>query len=194
MLVGLQRHGETDGVQGFNGRTDLPLTPAGWSQMWRAVEARDWDRVISSPLTRCAEFSRALSRQRSLPVTLDDRLQEMDFGAWEGRTAVELMQTDAEALTRFWEDPTRHPPTNGESLTVFRARVLAAWEAIIASETDDSWLCVAHGGVIRVILCHVLGHPVERLMELDVARGSLWTVSVDHRADEFYTSVDQERS
>lgn len=192
MLVGLLRHGETDGVQGFNGRTDQPLTAHGWSQMEMMVKPRRWDRVISSPLVRCADFARALARQRSMPLRLDDRLQEMNFGAWEGRTAAELMQTDAEALTRFWENPARHAPTEGESLDVFGSRVLSAWQAMAAEDTDDHCLCVAHGGVIRVILCHVLGHPVERLMDMDVAKGSLWTVRLDHRADGIHTSVNHE--
>lgn len=192
MLIGLLRHGETEGVQGFNGRTDQPLTAHGWSQMAASVKPRAWDRVISSPLVRCAGFARALSQDCSIPLRLDDRLQEMDFGAWEGRTAAELMQTDAEALTRFWDNPARHSPTDGESLAVFGARVLSAWQAMVADATDDHRLCVAHGGVIRVILCHLLGHPVERLMDMDVAKGSLWTVRLDQYADGLHTSVNHE--
>lgn len=180
MLIGLLRHGEVEGGRRFWGRSDVPLSLAGLIQMWAAVDAGPlWDRVISSPLSRCAEFAHAYAGRHRLPLSLDPRLQEMDFGAWEGRSAEELMSTAPAALRRFWEAPDDQPPPGGECLGRFQGRVLQAWDALLAECADDDHiLMITHGGVIRVLLGHVLGHPVDRLLELEVGYASLHRLQV----------------
>ncbi len=180
--IALLRHGETQGGSQFRGTSDDPLTETGWEQMWAAVEqpdrAWDWEGIIASPLARCADFARALSLRRSIPLRLDGRLAEMHFGAWEGRTAAELMATDAEALGRFWVDPVANTPPDGEPLAAFATRVLAAWHDILAQDGGERVLVISHGGTIRVILCQVLGYPLGRLLELDVGHASLRGIRV----------------
>ena len=182
----LLRHGETRGGSRFRGRLDDPLTERGWEQMWAAVgppdggweDVRVWDGIVTSPLARCADFARALSERQGIPLRMDPRLAELDFGDWEGRTAAELMVTDAEALGRFWADPVAHPPPFGEPLLAFQARVLAAWEELVRQDRGDRTLVVSHGGVMRVILCQVRGYPLGRLLELDVGHASLTGIRV----------------
>lgn len=175
--ISLLRHGEAEGGARYRGVTDDPLTATGREQMWAAVgdECR-WDSIVSSPLARCAEFARALAQHHSLPLRLDDRLREMNFGAWDGQTAAKIMQTDADALGRFWNDPWRHHPPGGESLAQLRSRVLDAWHDIV--NEHRSALVITHGGPIRVILCEMWRHPVERLLEIEVPLGSLRRVMV----------------
>ena len=145
---------------------------------------RQWDRIIASPLIRCADFARALSQHLDLPLSLDPRLVELDFGAWEGRSAVELMETDALALGQFWADPIAHPPPGGESLPAFQARVLAAWRDLTeqALTAGERLLVISHGGVIRVILCALSDHPLGRLMELEVGHANLTRIRLDQTA------------
>ena len=177
VYLDLLRHGETEGGARYRGTTDDPLTAAGWEQMWAAVnDNARWNGIVSSPLRRCAEFARALARQRSMPLTLDPRLAEMHFGAWEGRSAAELMSADPEALARFWHNPAAHAPPGAEPLTRFAARVLEAWHGIVRAHPGRRVLLVTHGGVIRAILCHVLRRPIERLLELDVGHAALHRV------------------
>ena len=61
---------------GLRGSLDDALTEAGWAQMEAAVaEAGPWDRLVSSPLQRCARFAEELGEQLGVPVQLDgDRL------------------------------------------------------------------------------------------------------------------------
>jgi alpha-ribazole phosphatase len=184
--IDLLRHGETWGGSRFRGRLDDPLSQRGWEQMWAAVrpEGRDgqeeqaWDGIVTSPLARCADFARALSQQMGIPLSLDPRLAELDFGDWEGQTAADLMSADAEALGRFWADPVAHPPPNGEALLAFQGRVLAAWDEVLRQDRGDRTLVISHGGVIRVILCQVLGYPLGRLLELEVGHASLRGIRV----------------
>jgi broad specificity phosphatase PhoE len=88
------------------------------------------------------------------------------------------MSADAEALGRFWADPVAHPPPNGEALLAFQGRVLAAWDEVLRQDRGDRTLVISHGGVIRVILCQVLGYPLGRLLELDVGHASLRGIRV----------------
>lgn len=173
----LLRHGETLGGSRFRGRLDDPLTERGWEQMWAAVGpregVREWDGIVTSPLARCADFARALSRRQDIPLSLDPRLAELDFGDWEGQTPADLMATDAEALGRFWADPLANTPPGGEPLLAFASRVLAAWGDLLDQEPGERLLVIGHGGVIRVILCQVLGHPLGQLLELEVGHASL---------------------
>lgn len=180
--IDLLRHGETAGGARFRGSTEDLLTGFGWTQMWTAVEKHGpcWDRIISSPLMRCALFARALGDRLSIPLAFDERIREMHFGAWEGRRAAELMATDADALARFWKDPAHHTPPEAEPLLSFKVRVLTAWDEIIGKPRGDKVLLITHGGVIRVILCHVLQQPVDRLLELEVGYATLQRVCIRH--------------
>ena len=170
-LIALLRHGETEGGTRFRGSLDDPLTLAGWEQMRAAVGKEHWQRIVASPLKRCAEFAGELALCLGVPLEVDERLREIHFGTWEGKTAAELMESDGEALTRFWRDPAVYPPPGAEPLETFQARVLAAWRDLQRDHRGDRVLVVSHGGVIRTILCDVLGHPLERLLELELEIG-----------------------
>jgi len=179
--IDLLRHGETEGGQRYCGTTDILLTAAGWDQMWGTVGNEcHWDVVVSSPLKRCAEFARALAQRHSLELQIDERLREMHFGAWEGRNAAELMQTDADNLTRFWRDPVRHSPTDGESVVALQSRVMAAWRD--ATAQCRAALIVTHGGPIRTILCHLRGVSLAESLQIDVPLASLWHMQIQTAA------------
>jgi alpha-ribazole phosphatase len=171
--ITLLRHGETTGGSGFRGSLDDPLSAKGWRQMAAAVQNGAWDAVISSPLVRCADFARLLARKRNLPLLLDARLREMHFGVWEGWTAAELMAENADGLGRFWQDPVSYAPLEAEPLPEVQARVLSAWEVLCHAAGPGRRLIVTHGGVIRVILCHILDMPLKNLLSLEVPHASL---------------------
>lgn len=177
--ISLLRHGETEGGSRYRGSTDDALSPLGWEQMWAAVGELEWDRIVASPLIRCAAFAQALAERRSIPFEIDARLGEMHFGAWEGRTAIEIMAEDTDALTRFWQNPAAYPPPDGEPLMDFQARVLAAWRDAARANAGRRVLLVSHGGPIRVVMCEIKQHPVERLLELEVAHAALFAVRIN---------------
>jgi alpha-ribazole phosphatase len=179
LRIGLLRHGEVEGGCRFRGHTDDPLTATGLAQMHAAIaDSGNWEQVVSSPLARCAAFANVFADQHSRPLTFDARLKEMHFGDWEGRTATELMTTDADALTRFWNDPLHNTPPGGEPLAQFQARVLDAWKEIVTGHAGQRVLVVTHGGVIRMLLCQVTGVPVARLQEFRVEHGQLHGVCI----------------
>ncbi|MFJ2448768.1 alpha-ribazole phosphatase family protein [Pseudomonas sp. NPDC087626] len=176
----LLRHGETELGGGLRGSLDDALTPLGWQQMRDAVVgAGPWDRLVSSPLQRCARFAEELGAQLGLPVSLEQDLQELHFGAWEGRSAAALMETDADALGRFWSDPYGFTPPEGEPVSDFSARVLAAVQRLHQAYAGERVLLVSHGGVMRLLLARARGLPREQLLNVEVGHGGLFFLRVE---------------
>lgn len=118
-------------------------------------------RVVSSPLQRCEQLAQALHALRpDLAYKTDARLQEMDFGQWEGRAWQDIPRAELETWTGdFAQYQAGH---NGESVTTFMARVGAAFDELtlrpqppaMAQGTmaqDIGVLWITHAGVIRAV-------------------------------------------
>ncbi|MEO6018608.1 MAG: histidine phosphatase family protein [Polaromonas sp.] len=102
-------------------------------------------RVISSPLQRCEQLTRILLELRpDLACEIDPRLQEMNFGDWEGRAWQNIPQPELQA----WTDGFAHYRVggHGESASDIMARVAAAFDEV-RGPSDTLW--VTHAGVIR---------------------------------------------
>ncbi|MGB4075048.1 alpha-ribazole phosphatase family protein [Pseudomonas sp.] len=178
----LLRHGETELGGGLRGSLDDALTATGWAQLRAAVaDGSRWDRVVSSPLQRCARFAEELAAQHDLPLSLEPDLQELHFGAWEGCNTAELMQTSAEDLGRFWSDPYGFTPPEGEPLLAFEARVLGAVQRLQALHAGERLLLVTHGGVIRLLLARARGLPRNDLLQVQVAHAQRFQLGLDEQ-------------
>ena len=135
MILDLLRHGETEQGGGLRGSLDDALTDKGWGQMRDALEgAGPWDVLVSSPLQRCARFA----EQLGMAVQLEADLQELHFGEWEGRSALQIMQAQADELGRFWANPYSYTPPAGEPVAAFAERVLAAVERLRQQQAHDA--------------------------------------------------------
>jgi alpha-ribazole phosphatase len=105
------------------------------------VDAPLW----SSPLRRCLALARAL---RAEPV-IDERLAEMNFGAWEMRRWDDIPRHEIDAWAA---DPLGFAPPDGESPNQLRARV-----ATLLRELPDTAVLVAHSGVLRACAAELAG-------------------------------------
>ncbi|CAN7613296.1 alpha-ribazole phosphatase family protein [Aquipseudomonas alcaligenes] len=174
LVIDLLRHGETELGAGFRGSLDDALTETGWAQMRGAVEgAGPWDAIVASPLQRCARFAEELAGRLDLPLRFDADLRELHFGAWEGRTAAQLMATDETGLGLFWNDPYSFTPPGGETLLDFEARVHGAAARLQEGFAGQRLLVVSHGGVIRLLLARARGLPGAQLMQVEVPHATL---------------------
>lgn len=161
-------------------RCDPDLTPAGWEQAADAAArlGRSWDRVVSSPARRARQTATAFG----LPVALDARLAERDFGEWEGRTWTDLWPAaprfaDADAYAAF-------TPPGGEPLAAVVGRVCAASRDLASG---GRVLAVTHGGPLACVLAAVLGCSWGAALERVPARGAALALE---RADAVWTIVD----
>ncbi|HSD97630.1 MAG TPA: alpha-ribazole phosphatase family protein [Sulfuricaulis sp.] len=186
----LMRHGEPVGGRRYRGQTDDPLSEKGWAQMRNAVgDHCPWQAVISSSLSRCADFARELAKRRQLPLDIDARLIELGFGTWEGRTPDELTAADPEILNRFRHDPVTHAPAGAETLTAFRDRVISAWDSLLERHAGKHVLVVAHAGVIRMVVAHVLNVPLQHLFRLQVPNAGITRIRVEKHGGQLFPQL-----
>ena len=84
----LMRHGSVAGRPALYGHTNVVLSDKGLSDMHKAAELVDLDdnidKIISSPMLRCATFAERYSEMYNIKNQLDPRITEMDFGRWDG--------------------------------------------------------------------------------------------------------------
>ena len=176
----LMRHGEPVGGRKYRGQIDDPLSEMGWAQMQAAVgDAAPWGRIVSSPLVRCRAFAETLADRHRLPLTLDERLMEVGFGVWEGKSAAEIEQDAPGTLARFKADPVNARPAEAEPLTDFHARVAAGLEDLLAQHAGQHVLLVGHAGVIRMAFAWALHIPLEHAYRIEVATASLTRLRFD---------------
>lgn len=149
MKLYIARHGETQwNVENrVSGRTDISLTERGLEQARLLAEnakGRGIEVILCSPLLRARQTARAVSDAIGVPVELDQRLIELDFGIFEGgsRFDPEFQRTRAQM-------PTRYP--GGESAFDLAHRVYACLEDVKRNYDGKTVLLVCHGGVCRMV-------------------------------------------
>jgi alpha-ribazole phosphatase len=183
--IDLLRHGACEGGEIFRGSTDVPLTELGWQQMQTSLSAHSgWQRIICSPLQRCRRFAEQFAEQNSLPVSIDEQLRELHFGDWEGQTLVDIQREHGESLRSFWDNPNRFTPPNGEPMDIFRARILAAAADVLQQHRGEHVLLIAHGAVIRMLLCEWLQMPMTAFSSIAVPYAGLSRVRIYYRGDD----------
>lgn len=155
MLLTLIRHGEVEGRPWvFRGHSDPPLSNLGWENMRACVKTLPgtFSRVISSDLKRCREFAEEWACEIDVPLSVDRRLREIDFGAWEELTPDEVGERYPLELASFRATPESWPGAGGESFAQFRDRIAYALNEIYTSAADERIAIVTHGGVIRQLI------------------------------------------
>lgn len=166
----LLRHGDSrsDEVRRYIGQTDCPLNETGKAQAdwWRGTFSPvRFGRYYCSDLQRCRETACRITGGHEELVTSLPELREISMGSWEGLPMAEVRQLFPEEYARRGDDPAHYRTPRGESFTDLRQRVVPVFEDLILREKGPT-LVVGHAGVNRVLLCHLLGMPLENLFRL----------------------------
>ncbi|GAB4543577.1 MAG: histidine phosphatase family protein [Thermodesulfovibrionia bacterium] len=188
----LIRHGETidSNERRYKGHIDVPLSEEGIRQMiglsrYITMDCPNGlDAIYCSDLTRAVKSAEVIAEPFGIkPIILPD-LRERNFGKWEGMTFDEIQEKWPHAFKSWAEDPLRHAPPDGEGTLELRDRVIGALEKILnrtsfrfqisnlKSQISDIAI-VSHGGVNRIIVCHLLGIPLENLFRIEQDYGCL---------------------
>jgi probable phosphoglycerate mutase len=171
MNILLVRHGETPwNREGrYQGRTDVALSAEGETQA-RSLGDRlslvPLTRAVSSPLGRARRTAEIVLDRRPLALDLDDGLVEISHGGWEGKLSAEVRASDPAMFATWRGHPGPDVPAGpgAESLGQVLDRAWAALgRATAGLGPDENVLVAAHDAVNRVILCRVLGLPLERV-------------------------------
>jgi len=143
------------------GQTDVAVAasyPEELKQLAEKLKGVPVDQVFSSPLGRCSRLATDLFPCR--PVNFDERLKELNFGRWEGKSWDEIYRSDA---GKFWMDHylTASCP-EGESYPELRERVISFLKMVTALKAGHIVL-VTHGGVIRLVKSLLDDQPMEEI-------------------------------
>lgn len=166
MTVILLRHGRstanTAGV--LAGRSEgVELDDRGREQAAHLVErlaGLPIKALVRSPLLRCRSTLEPLAAALGLQPAIDERLAEVDYGAWTGRKMSELT---GEPLWRVVQaQPSAAVFPDGEGLAQVQARAVAAvrdHDRQLAERhgADVLWLACTHGDVIKAVIADALG-------------------------------------
>ncbi len=184
----LIRHGATDltAAKRFSGAgagADRVLSEEGREQILRAARwlsplREQAHALVTSPLRRAAQSAQILAEAWSLPLHLEPRLAEMDFGSWEGLTAAEVMERDAAAFAR-WRASDRARAGGGENFREVRARVLDGLAALLREHAGKTLVVVTHVTPIKVLVAQALGAPLEAVFRMEVSPASATVVRYD---------------
>lgn len=180
--VFLLRHGEIDsgGERRFVGQVDLPLTDEGlsqaawWNREFSKVPVR---HIWSSDLSRCLRTAQTVAGPDKDRITAIPELREISLGAWDGLTLSEVQRRFPGEIERRLDNLAEYRPDGGESYRDLSRRAVSVFEDIVR-QIPEAGLIVAHSGVNRVILCHVLGMPVSNVLRLVQDYASLNIIEV----------------
>ncbi|HEX19976.1 MAG TPA: histidine phosphatase family protein [Acidiferrobacteraceae bacterium] len=176
----LLRHGETVSGQCYIGHLDVALSDLGRKQMEVSTAGMDgWDVIVTSPLIRCAEFSRQLAQRLNIPLITEPDIREIGFGRWEGLDAKTIQARYPEQYRAFLNKPEENTPPGGESLLIFRQRVLTAWRSLQQQYAGQKILLVAHGGTIRILLQEIYSMLWAEVFAISVAHGCIICIEQD---------------
>lgn len=167
-LIYLLRHAEIDrsSPRRFLGQSDLPLNDNGIKQALRIGDALapfSFTRIYASPLKRAMQTAMLVAGCAPDDIEPVDAFSEINLGDWEGLTVAEVQQRFPSGYEERGRDLAGYRPTKGESFTDLADRALPALQAIARSARGPI-LIVAHAGVNRVVLCHLLHRSLAEVL------------------------------
>ncbi|GAA4147863.1 histidine phosphatase family protein [Sphingobacterium kyonggiense] len=185
ITICLLRHGETAyNAEGnkYCGRTDIPLTERGIAQANRMQELLkdfQFDAVFSSPLQR-AKTTAEIASGRSEDVKVDDRLIEVNFGEWEGKTSDEFIADDPNSWFNWLSDPSAFRAGNiGETGQQVLNRLNNFYDELMDKYDGKTVLVVGHNGVNRLFMSSQLGMPLKNYRKIVQENSALTLITLD---------------
>lgn len=166
----LVRHGRTAlNVGGrFRGREDVPLDEVGLAEvedtgdrLRTELAIRPPDRILVSPLQRTRTTAEAIAGRLGTDVVVDDRLLDLDYGAWTAKTPEEAEASDPQAFGTFRTDPYRAGTPQGERLMDVAFRIELARDETAASLDGGSAILVTHDIPIQLLLGRSSDPPLD---------------------------------
>ena len=163
MKIYIIRHGETALNAGgvMQGRIDEPLNENGRklaALTGLGMKEIRFDACISSPLSRAVETAEIVLREsgNALPIRIDDRLLEMDFGEIDAKKITEM----GDVSLSFFLEPFQFPGfPNGETIRDLCQRTQPFLKELIAKDDGKTYLISTHGCVMRAMVNDLMEDP-----------------------------------
>ncbi len=182
----LLRHGVTPHTSGkrFSGGLggDNPgLSDEGRAQIRAAAtwltELKDRiDAVVCSPVRRTLESAEIVAAELDLPLEEEPGFAEMEFGAWDGLTFVEVAEQHKETF-EAWLGDIEAPPPGGESFRTVEARVRAGLGRVLEKHSGRTVVVVSHVTPIKTLVANTLSAPLEAVFRMELSPASVSVIS-----------------
>lgn len=175
-ILSLVRHSHVNIPPGIcYGRLDVNLSEPFENE---ARKIQNWlmdaDIVYSSTSSRCSRLGRYLADFFSCSMNKDERLQEMNFGDWEGKKWDDIARFD---LDDWGRDVLNYQPPGGESANEMLVRVRECLQEIVNMPFRHG-VVVAHGGSLRAILSELGKISLQETMAWQIDFGAVIQVKI----------------
>ncbi len=170
-LIYLMRHGEImteKHVRRYIGQIDIPLSQEGIRQallVQTLLANQEFSAVFCSDLMRSVATARIITEHVTVSPTIRRDLREISMGEWEGKTFKEIEQLYPTEYVERGKNIVNYHIPGGENFADCQTRILAAF-ADLLNTSDGTILIVGHAGINRIILCYILGMPLENIFRL----------------------------
>ncbi len=162
----LIRHGETEwnSQKRMQGHLNSDLSKVGRNQIkalgeW--MKKVSFDHIYSSDSMRAELTAKSITNYTEHLLKYDIRIREKNLGVFEGLTSDEAKGKYPEMFKLFKNAGKNYVIENGESTQQLLDRSLEFIEDIRVRHSGQSVVIVTHGGVVRVLLKHILGIPLD---------------------------------
>ncbi len=167
----LVRHGETDWnrERRIMGMEAVPINANGQRQAWemqKSLGVLPLDGVFTSPMLRARQTAEVLCAERDLSPQEDQRLQEIHYGDWVGKTFEEVRALPG--YSPYYSRPSTPVSPGGESLLEVRDRAMGFLNELKKRGQAETLLVVSHADWIKILLMEILQIPFENIWKFRV--------------------------
>jgi probable phosphomutase (TIGR03848 family) len=127
--------------------------------------------IYASPLERTQETARILAKPHGLRVRTRRAIGEVDYGEWTDKPLGQLRRRKAWATIQA--TPSRVTFPGGESIRAAQARAVDATESLATEHPNDTIAVVSHADIIKAVVAHHLGMPLDAFQRLVVEPASV---------------------
>lgn len=153
----------------FSGQKDVDFTPEGEAQLARAIEAaKAWapERIFTSPLARTRAIAEPVAEALGVPVEVDERLIELNFGPLEAVNVAEAAKQGIYFPWPFDENGVSQPAEGAESFEHIIDRAKSFVDSV--AQYPGKTLCITHGGFTRALFAAVYAIPATHAWDFEV--------------------------
>ena len=159
---GLIRHAQTvwNREKRIQGHSDSPLTDDGERQAssWgQSLSQFPWDRILTSDTGRALATAERINADLKIPLAIDSRLREQDWGQWVGKTVTQIEAEAPQVLDDQINAGWDFCPPGGESRHSVLKRSQKALQEAAERYPGHILLVVTHEGVVKSLIYHLCG-------------------------------------
>lgn len=152
----LLRHAATTSPDVWHGaESDVGLSEFGREKARRVAVLLAAEKpvvVVCSGMRRAIETAELIAEACGVHIAIEPALHERRIGELCGQPFDEANKLWADTLLRWTRGETGFAPSGAESFDDLRNRVLPIWQRLADEHAGQTYVVVAHGGVIRCLL------------------------------------------